>query len=448
MIWHASHYIKVEMDKIFGYTNFINEIIWYYTGAAAKRDRFARKHDVLFWYSRSNKWKFNVDEVRTEYAPATRERFSHYIGNVREAGDFGTQQLNPKGKHPDDVFSISIVAPSARERIGYPTQKPEALLERIIFSSSNEGDTVADFFVGGDTTVAVAQRLGRRWIACDQSRVAVAVTAERLKQQTMTRGVEDAPIPDFTVEQWGIYEAARLSDTPPEQFRDFVLRAYGASRIGRADDGPHIHGWRNQFPIWVGDAPLDSQATAEDVRDFANAVRQTAQYEQANLRDGIMLAWGFGADAIDAAEQLRRQEAVDVNFVRIAQVRIGDDGFRQHIVGRSTERADYSEFLTFIQPPVVDVGYRALGGQSVTFDAGDTAVVNPGAEIINVQWDFHYDGRRFSATPGYSLQRDRNRKPQLQVTHKFPRTGRFQVACRVQDSRGGEAMWEGTVEVK
>ena len=92
------------------------------------------------------------------------------------------------------------------------------------------------------------------------------------------------------------------------------------------------------------------QATAEDVRDFANAVRQTAQYEQANLRDGIMLAWGFGADAIDAAEQLRRQEAVDVNFVRIAQVRIGDDGFRQHIVGRSTERADYSEFLTFIQP--------------------------------------------------------------------------------------------------
>ena len=450
--WHASHYIKVEMDKIFGYYNFINEIVWYYTGAAAKRDRFARKHDILLWYGKSLKWTFNVDEVRTEYASATKERFSHYIGNVRQGGDFGTQQLNPKGKHPDDIFSISILAPSARERIGYPTQKPEALLERIILASSNEGDTVADFFIGGGTTAAVSQRLGRRWIACDQSRVAVAVTAERLKQQAMTRGAADAPIPDFTIEEWGIYEAARLSQMPPEQFRDFVLRAYGATRIRPDDDGPHIHGWRNQFPIWVGEAPLESRAAAQEVQDFANAIRQTAQYQQAGLRDGIMLAWGFGPDAGDAAEQLRRQEAVDVNFVRIGQVRIGDDGFRQHIVGRSTDRADYSEFLTFIQPPVVDVGCRALGGQAVTFDAGDTAVVNPGAEIINIQWDFNYDGKiGFSATPGHSFQREgsgKNKKPMLRVTHKFPRTGRFQVACRVQDSRGGEAMWRGEVEVK
>ena len=325
--WHASHYIKVELDKIFGHSNLINEIVWYYTGAAAKRDRFARKHDVLFWYSRSNKWTFNVDEVRTEYAPATQERFKHYIGNVRQGGNFGVQELNPKGKHPDDVFTISIVAPSARERIGYPTQKPEPLLERIIKASSNEGDTVADFFVGGGTLPAVAQRLGRRWIACDQSRVAIAVTAERLKQQAISRGMGDDTVPDFTVEHWGIYEGPRLSEMPPDQFRDFVLRSFGATRIGRDEDGPHIHGWRNQLPIWVGDAPLESQARAQDVSDFANAIRQTTQYDQANLRDGIMLAWGFGRDAVEAAEQLRRQEAVDVNFVRIDQVRIGDDGF-------------------------------------------------------------------------------------------------------------------------
>ena len=446
--WHASHYIKVEMDKIFGYLNFINEIAWYYTGAAAKRDRFARKHDVLFWYSRSSKWIFNVDDVRTEYAPATRERFSHYIGNIREGGDFGPQQLNPKGKHPDDVFSISIVAPSARERIGCPTQKPEALLERIITASSNEGDVVADFFIGGGTTAAVAQRIGRRWIAVDQSRVGVAVTAERLKQQAITRGLEDTPIPDFTVEQWGIYEAERLSQMPIEEFRDFVLRTYGATRSGDAADGPNIHGWRNQFPIWVGGPHLDSQATAGDVSDFANAIRRTPQYQQANLRDGIMLAWGFGRDAVAAAEQLRQQETVDVNFVRLAQVRIGDDDFREHIIGRSTDKADYSEFLTFVQPPQVEVAYRALGGRSVTFDAGDSVVVNPGAEIINVQWDFNYDMQRFTATPGYSLKRDRNRKPELKVTHKFDRTGKFRVACRVQDSLGGEAMWDGEVEVR
>lgn len=147
--WHASHYVKVEMDKIFGYDNLINEIVWYYTGAAVKKDRFGRRHDAILWYAKGLSWTFNVDDIRTEYAVATRERFSHYIGNVRRGADFGKQELNPKGKHPDDVLSISIIAPSAHERIGYPTQKPEALLEVLVKAASSEGDTVADFFGGG-----------------------------------------------------------------------------------------------------------------------------------------------------------------------------------------------------------------------------------------------------------------------------------------------------------
>ena len=448
--WHASHYIKVEMDKIFGYENFINEVVWYYTGAAAKRDRFARKHDVLLWYAISNKWTFNVDEVRTEYASATRERFKHHIGNVRQGGDFGTQELNPKGKHPDDVFTISIVAPSAKERIGYPTQKPEALLERIIKASSNEGDVVADFFVGGGTLASVAMRLRRGFIVCDQSRVAIAVTAERLKQQAVTLGLEDAPYPDFTIEQWGIYEAERLSQMPQADFRDFVLQAYGATRRSDADDGPDIHGWRNQIPVWVGEPDQSSQASPRDVQDFANAIRRTTQYRDANLRDGVMLAWGFSPRARQAADQLRERERIDVNFVRLKQVRIGDADFREHIVGRSTDRADYSEFLTFVQPPVVSVAYRANGGRAATFDAGDSVVVNPNAEIINVQWDLDYNGRTFRATPGYSFQTGRagNKKPQLKITHKFPRAGRFRIACKVQDSRGGEGLWSGRIEVR
>ena len=467
--WHASHYIKVEMDKIFGFQNFVNEVVWSYEDVGGKATNyFKRKHDVILMYQTSTHRTFHVQ--RKGLSASTIKRYSKYFDangqityrNLKESNpgvfrklkgvpeDLGRVWLDVKEGAPlnDWWADISTIKRGFDESIGYPTQKPEFLLERIIKASSNEGDVVADFFIGGGTTVTVAQRLGRRWIACDQSRVAVAVTAERLKHQAVTRGMADAPIPDFTVEQWGIYEAARISEMPPNQFRDFVLRAFGATRIGWDDDGPHIHGWRNQFPIWVGTAPLDSQATAEDVLKFANAIRETVQYRDANLREGMMLAWGFGPDASEAAEQLRGQEAVDVNFVRISQVRIGDGGFRQHIVGRSTDRADYSEFLTFVQPPVVEIGYRALGGLAVTFDAGDTAIVNSGAKIINVQWDFNYDGRRFCATPGYSLQRDRSKKPQLQVTHKFAKTGRFRVACRVQDSRGGEAMWSGEVEVK
>ena len=456
--WHASHYIKVEMDKIFGYDNFHREIVWdiqVLSGFKTLANNFIRGHDTVLFYSKSSQFKFN------------RQRQPHrkeYLDRFNKVDEDGRKYFDGRGKRRylddvirqgkavgdvwSDIMSFQQI-PTAKEKIGYPTQKPEALLERIISASSDEGDVVADFFIGGGTTAAVAQRLGRRWIACDQSRVAVAVTAERLKQQAQTLPLDAAPIPDFNVEQWGIYEANNLAKMLDADFREFVLQAYGYTRDADGD-GEHIHGWRNQIPIWVGQSRLDFQTTGSDVRDFANAIRRTPQYQQDYLRDGIMLAWGFRADAVQVAEELASREEIDVNFVRLQRVTIDGADFRERIIGRSTDKADYSEFLTFIQPPEVDVAYRANGGRAVTFDAGDSIVVNSDAEIINVQWDFDYNGVRFSATQGYSFQKGsgKNKKPQIMVTHKFPRAGKFMVACRVQDSRGGEGMWSGEVEAR
>ena len=136
--WHASHYIKVEMDKIFGYENFQNEFIWHYGGGGASKSRWGRKHDVVLFYSYGKKWTFNVDDVREDH---------RWVDGQRRAD--GSDRSLDRGKLPDDVFVHHSVMPWAKERIGYPTQKPEALLERIIKASSNEGDTVADFFTGG-----------------------------------------------------------------------------------------------------------------------------------------------------------------------------------------------------------------------------------------------------------------------------------------------------------
>jgi site-specific DNA-methyltransferase (adenine-specific) len=116
--WHAAHYLKVMLDDVFGENHFQNEVIWYYRGAGVSPRRWARRHDSIFFYTKGKEWTFNPDPVRGEYADATKERFKHYIGNVRGEHDFGVQQLNPKGKHPDDVWEISIVAPSAKERLG------------------------------------------------------------------------------------------------------------------------------------------------------------------------------------------------------------------------------------------------------------------------------------------------------------------------------------------
>jgi DNA modification methylase len=180
--WHIGHYMKAELDKIFGYHNFQNEIIWYYKGAGVSKRRYGRRHDNIFFYTKGKTWTFNADAGRIPYARTTVERFKHYIGNVRDGRDFGLQKLNPRGKHPDDVWEIPIVAPSAKVRVGYPTQKPLPLLRRIVGVSSNPADLVLDAFCGCGTTMEAAQELDRRWIGIDISQAALRVVQNRLRK--------------------------------------------------------------------------------------------------------------------------------------------------------------------------------------------------------------------------------------------------------------------------
>jgi DNA modification methylase len=434
--WHASHYIKVEMDKIFGYENFRNEIVWCYSGGGIPRSDFPRKHDVILRYTKGNSWIFNREYK--PYKENTQQVGKHSTYVPAEKRDIDLARGTPI---PDWWTDIETVTGWNPEKIGYPTQKPEKLVNRIIKVSTNEGDVVADFFCGGGTTPAVAQRLGRRWIACDQSRVAVAVTADRL-----IRGAQqlqmDLAIPDFTVEYWGVYEARRLSQMPEREFRAFIVRCFGATPNTDPNE-PGIHGYKGSVPVWVCPPDARYEVSNTDVVAFANAVRRSIRYKQSDLRDGVMLGWAFTLEAREAAEQLRQRAGVDVNFIRLELIRIDSPRFRQHVASLSTNHADYENFLTFIQPPRVEVGYERVAPLTYRFDVSDTVVVNPGAKIINVQWDFDYDGRQFRSTQGYALS-----KASAPVVYKFPRAGKFTIACKVQDDKGGEGMWVGEIEVE
>ena len=179
----ASHYLKLLMDSVFGTKNFLNEVIWYYRGAGVPKKARARRHDVILWYAKNNgRHCFRPDPIRQPYAQATVDRFSHHIGNVRDGQDYGQQQLNSLGKHPDDVIThIQPIAPSAKARLGYPTQKPDQLLNDIISASSNEGDVVLDPFCGCGTAIAAAERLNRRWIGIDITHIAITLIRHRLQ---------------------------------------------------------------------------------------------------------------------------------------------------------------------------------------------------------------------------------------------------------------------------
>ena len=183
---HANAYIRVYiLDKIFGVRNFKNEIIWCYTRMASKNQQFFnRTTDTIYWYSKTTSC-FNVDKVRMPYSIASQNRAGYKkksLGGGKPKS--GICELNKIGKFPECWWSdIPFVRGNSKERIGYPTQKPEALLERIIKASSNEGDVVLDPFMGGGTTIAVADKLKRKWLGIDQSVQAVKVTELRLQRQ-------------------------------------------------------------------------------------------------------------------------------------------------------------------------------------------------------------------------------------------------------------------------
>ncbi len=462
--WHASHYIKVEMDKIFGYENFRNEIVWSYSGwnKLLKRN-LERRHDILFFYGLSSETTFSYPTrpwaSKEEYVKTRKQKIRvdddgrEYVlsdaGGGRRVKRYLEDALS-YGVPLDDVWPIGKINNSDKsERIGYPTQKPEALIERVIRASTNEGDVVLDAFVGGGTTPVVAQRLGRRWIAMDQSRVAIAVTSERLKHAALERGLDDMPLPEFTIEHWGVYEAERLSTLPAEAFRAFILDCYDA-RVPSADEG--IHGYKGaaaRVPVWIGSPELTSTVTAADVDAFAQAIARLDRYRgEEGLRDGVMLAWGFRPDARRAADELREREGASLAFVRLQQVTIDSPAFRRHVATQSTDRGDYTGFLTFVQPPLVRVAHRRLKPLRYEFDASDTQVQNAGAQLVNVQWDFDYDGSTFRAARGeWFHRRKKGGAAVLDAQHAFPRPGQFRVACRVQDDKGGEGDWSGLVEV-
>ncbi len=180
----ASHYLKMVLDQVFGARNFRNEIVWAYTRPGTKHQKqFPRTHDTILWYSKSGEsWMFNPDGVRIPYAQSTLDRGKYSVATSKVTKGISKRVLPSGGKCPEDWWQIPMIQGNAKERLGYETQKPVALLERIIVASSNEGDAVLDPFCGCGTALVAAQKLNRKWIGIDVTHLAIAVMKSRLEE--------------------------------------------------------------------------------------------------------------------------------------------------------------------------------------------------------------------------------------------------------------------------
>jgi DNA modification methylase len=216
--WRASHYLKMVMDEVFGYRNFRNEIAWCYTGPGSPgMQQFMRKHDIILYYSKSNQWVFHPSKLPYKDGAPHSGGFEHSldIDHYREIG----------GKVPEDWWvDIAIAARSSKERTGYPTQKPVALLRRIIEASSNKGDVVLDPFCGCGTAIIAANELGREWIGIDISKDALNITKGRDRQMTLDQGRSFSGVERI---ERDLSEIEKLN---PHEFEKWVNEFYKATK--------------------------------------------------------------------------------------------------------------------------------------------------------------------------------------------------------------------------
>ena len=511
--WHASHYIKTEMDKIFGYENFRNEIIWKRAtpiGGKVKSKMMPHDFDSVIYYCKTSKTSYNNQFL--EYSQDYIDNYFKYVDKngrryrIQTLGDYSEESKKKfrkegriyvsrdgkealiqyldesKGVLLDDIWtdvigiqSKAFQKQSSVEKIGYPTQKPEALLERILKASSNEGDIVADFFCGGGTTLAVAQKLKRRFMGCDSSRVAISVTLDRLVKvgEELSRiksnistgneafqlglqaeGIREK-VPNIDVWYLGVYPIEKFQNLEQEEFNDFVLTAYGASKNTAEGITSGYRPPGQQEPILVGLPNPNESINAQEIKTFFDEVK--VKLEPNKLVRAKIIAWRFSRQVLAYIKTLRNYAEKYNLPLELEAIPLDSKEFRARILQRMPDIEENELFLRFSKPPIIgDIKAKKIGELEYEFEAADAISTNEDGWLVNCQWDFDYQEGHFAADKEYVLTREKKKDKKhgevfeaiLKAKHKFEKEGEYTIACKVQDNLAGETILGKIVEVK
>ena len=483
--WHIGHYAKLVLDQVFGRENFKNEIVWKRSLPHNDPKKYGAIHDTILFYTKGENYKFNQQfiEQSEEY------KKSHYTLKDPDGRIYRLQSLSASGTGPARKFGNKVIAPpkgthwrfsqekidellkqglivftstgqpnfkrylheskgsalqsiwtdvtplnpQALERLDYPTQKPEALLERILKASSNEGDLVLDCFCGSGTTAAVAERGGRRWVVCDLSRFAIHTTRKRLL------GIED--VKPFVIQNLGKYErqawqTAEFGNEAGARMRSyisFILKLYSAQPL---NGYIWLHGKKGSRFVHVGsvDSPISPLDVGQIVAEFKRSVGTGKEAPRTNGVD--VLGWDFAFELNELAKQQAAQANVDVRFLRIPH---------EVLDKRAVEQGD----VRFFELASLDVGIKTSGNKAtVTIKdfviPADDVPADVQKEIKHwSQWidywavDWNYKNDTFHN----EWQEYRTReKPKLitESSKTYDKHGKYQIVVKVIDILGND----------
>jgi len=504
--YRVNSYMRLILDDIFGKENFRNEIVWCYTGPARTLLDFSDKHDLILRYSKSEERTFNADLIKISYSKSFLERRKYtegtggiYAGRKRELDNLSEFE---KGKIPEDWWNDipSGGQISISELVGFPTQKPEALLERIIKASSNENDLVADFFCGSGTTCAVAEKLGRKWIGADLSRFSIHITRKRIIDAQRALKKENKPYRAFEILNLGKYERkyfiginTNLSEEEQqkqlkekqEQYINLILEGYKAKRIREFKT---LHGQKGQRFVFVG--PIDFPVTKAIIEDIYKECQEKL------ITNVDVLGFEFEMGLKPYIEQEMNEAGVNLKLKNIprevfdrravekGQVKFYDVAYLEiePIVKKCKVQIKLKDFITtFTQDDLEEIEQSLnRGGSKVVIEDGNILKLTKDKdgilkrETLTKDWkdwidywavDFNYQrkkeiirvieggeekeewtGNYIFENEWQSFRTKKNLKIELiSMSHAYDKPGRYKIAVRVVDILGQDTLQ--TIEV-
>jgi adenine-specific DNA-methyltransferase len=441
----TSHYVRAQMDELFGQAAFCNHVIWSYKRWPSTSNIYQRMHDDILFFRKSSKdpnARFNVqyEEVSESYQKRFKGKTQVLDPETR------TRKITidepTRGLPMRDVWDISIIAGVGNERMGFPTQKPEALLRRIIETTSNPDDLVADFFCGSGTTLAVAEKLGRRWIGCDLGRYAIHTTRKRLLGIENCKPFEILNLGKYERQYWqGVTFGDRdksVTEQALYEYLAFVLKLYGAQPLtGLA----HVHGRKGKALTHIGS--VDAPVTIDEIN---SAVAECVQLKQAELH---VLGWEWEMGLYDLMVDEAKKQGVKLLLLQIP---------REVMEQQAVDKGD----ITFFELAYLKVEITTPKKLSALVALKEFVI--PNTELIPDEvrskikkwsdyidyWAVDWDFRNDTFMQGWVTYRTRKDRTLALASdpHVYEMAGKYHVLVKVVDIFGNDTTQAFDVEVK
>lgn len=387
------HYIKVIMDEIFGKNNFRNEIIWKYFGPTSTEKNFPRKHDIILFYSKSSDYYFDSNATLINYDEKAIKRYDKVDENgkrykIYKSKDGSERIAYMKQGKPTEVFEIPFVQGTSNERIGYPTQKPEKLLEILIKAVTKHGDLVMDFFAGSGTTPAVAEKIGRRWIAVDVGKYSIYTIQKRLLQINNIR--------PFMLYSGGLYDAEKLNKFDNENWKLFALQLWNCQVVKNTIRGLEFDGEKDNCLVKVYSP---QELKKDNMKISYETISEIDVILGGNVGNEIFIIapqgqFTFAEDEVEIKDRI--YHILRVPYSMLAKFTENFTPPKQPRDSDSVNEIVDSVGFDFVQPPYVDFKTTKNTLQIKNFRSNSRLKGEQKTELAMILIDYDYNGEVFN----------------------------------------------------